>query len=174
MRCAYCCSVCSSPPRFPAEAMTETMRGGRQWSGQRKFGLPRVLGDYDVSISGDCETLNVDAAQSIESTATECLVEFVSNEPEPGAKAVSGEATMTQTEISKTRGCSSTPSCAFRATALGARRTVDDDRVRGSGGSLPDRLESTVRPSTNTEALRETKQTSEAGRSPAEPTRRNT
>jgi hypothetical protein len=68
--------------------------GGGTGAASGSSACPNVLGVYEVSISGDCETLNVDAAQSIEATATECHVEFVSDEPDPGAKAVSGEATL--------------------------------------------------------------------------------
>ena len=56
---------------------------------------PDISGEYDImSAVGECNTLNVDASQSIRPGKAACFVEFVSDKPEPGAKAVSGGATL--------------------------------------------------------------------------------
>lgn len=52
---------------------------------------PDITGDYDImSMAGDCNTLNVDAPQSVKEGDAACAPEFVSDQPAPGAKAVSG------------------------------------------------------------------------------------
>lgn len=58
---------------------------------------PDISGDYDiVSMVGDCNTLNVDASQSVTAAEAACAVEFVSDQPEPGAKAVNGGVQLDQ------------------------------------------------------------------------------